>query len=160
MRGYALLEIVIYVAILAVIAVLVVGSVLSVYQAFVKMRVERKLALNGDVAMETLIRDIRAASGYDTGVSVFGASPGVLKINAQNSTEKFFLSGTVLQTQKGAAPAENLTSSDVKVASLIFYATSTVNSKMVTIRMSLQAGGGVFQKTKNFYGSAVMRGVY
>lgn len=160
MRGYTLLEIVIYVSILAVIAVLVVGSVLSIYQAFAKIRVERKLVLNGDVALETMVRSVRSATSSNAAISVFGSSPGVLQVNAGNSKEKFSLSGTILQTQKGTGPAENLTSSDVEVTSLIFYATSTDDSKMITIRMSLRAGGGVFQKTKNFYGSAVMRGAY
>lgn len=160
MRGYTLLEIVIYAAILAVIAILVVGSVLSIYQAFAKTRVERKLVLNGDIALETMIRGIRSATSSDTAVSVFGSSPGILQINADNSTEKFSLSGTTLQIKRGASAAENLTSSDVSVTSLIFYATSTANSKMITVRISLQAGSGVFQKTKNFYGSAVMRGSY
>ncbi|KKT29538.1 hypothetical protein A3G55_01390 [Candidatus Giovannonibacteria bacterium RIFCSPLOWO2_12_FULL_44_25] len=159
MRGYTLLEIVVYVSILAVVAVLVVGSILSIYQAFAKTRVERRLALNGDVALETIIRDVRAAESFDAGISVFGTNPGVLQINIGGSTEKFSLSDVVLQIQKGG-PAENLTSSDVSVTNLIFYATSTDNSKMIRVEFTLEAGSGKFQKTKNFYGSAVMRGAY
>src|SRR3989344_3109229 len=141
MRGYTLLEIVVYVSILAVVAVLVVGSILSIYQAFAKTRVERRLALNGDVALETIIRDVRAAESFDAGISVFGTNPGVLQINI-------------------GGPTENLTSSDVSVTNLIFYATSTDNSKMIRVEFTLEAGSGKFQKTKNFYGSAVMRGAY
>lgn len=160
MRGYTLLEIVVYVGVLAIVAVLVVGSTLSIYRAFAKTRVERKLALNGDVALETIIRDIRAATSSNPIVSVFGASPGVLQINTGNSLEKFSLSGTIFQIKKGGGPTANLTSLDVKVANLIFYATSTDVSEIISVAFTLEAGSGIFKKTKNFYGSAVMRGAY
>ena len=74
MRGYTLLETVIYVGILAVIAVLALGSILSVYKAFGKTKIERKLALNGDIAVERMVRSVRefrnnknraGASGWD-----------------------------------------------------------------------------------------------
>ena len=72
MRGYTLLETVVYVSILAVIVVLSLGSILSVYQAYGKIKVERKLAQNADVALERMVREIRAATTTDAGVSVFG----------------------------------------------------------------------------------------
>ncbi|OGF75687.1 hypothetical protein A2926_04495 [Candidatus Giovannonibacteria bacterium RIFCSPLOWO2_01_FULL_44_40] len=158
--GYSLLEIVIYVGILAIIAVLVVGSTLSIYRAFAKTRVERKLIANGDVALETMIRGIRSATSSNAAVSVFGSSPGVLQINAENSTEKFSLSGTILQIKRGGDAAGNLTSPDVSVTSLIFYSTSTDDSTMIRTQFTLEAGSGIFKKTKSFYGSAVMRGRY
>lgn len=140
-NGYTLLETVVYIAILAVIAVMALGSIFSIYRALGQTLVERKLILNGDVALETMIREIRAASSVDPS-SVLGTHPGTLKVGS-----------------KTFSPS-NFTTSDVSVTNLIFYATSTANSAIVKIELSLQAGSGVFQKTKNFYGSAVMRGAY
>ena len=139
--GYTLLETVVYIAILALIAVMALGSIFSIYRALSQTLVERKLTLNGDIALETMIREIRAASSVDPS-SVLGTNPGTLKIGS-----------------KTFSPS-NFTTSDVGVTNLIFYASSTANSAIVKIELSLQAGGGVFQKTKNFYGSAVMRGAY
>ncbi|OGF58167.1 hypothetical protein A3B05_00175 [Candidatus Giovannonibacteria bacterium RIFCSPLOWO2_01_FULL_43_160] len=155
MRGYTLLETVIYVGILAVIAVLALGSILSVYKAFGKTKIERKLALNGDIAVERMVRSVRSATSTDTSVSVFGIHPGILKIGGT----KFSLLGSVLQvTENGEAP-QDLTS-DVNVSSLVFYRTVSANSEIIKIELALQAGTGIFQKSKNFYGSAVLRGAY
>ena len=149
------METVIYVGILAVIAVLALGSILSVYKAFGKTKIERKLALNGDIAVERMVRSVRSATSTDTSVSVFGIHPGILKIGET----KFSLLGSVLQvTENGEAP-QDLTS-DVNVSSLVFYRTVSANSEIIKIELALQAGTGIFQKSKNFYGSAVLRGAY
>ena len=140
-RGYTLLETVVYVGILAVIAVLVLGSVLSIYQGFGKVRVERNLALNGDIAMETMLRSIRSATSTDTSVSVFGVHRGVLKIGGTKFSPQDLILG-------------------VDITNLIFYRAVSTNSEIIKIEMTLRAGNGIFQKSRNFYGSAVLRGIY
>jgi len=156
MRGYTLLETVIYVSILAVIAVLALGSILSIYQAYGKIKVERKLAGNADVALERMVREIRAATTTDIGVSVFGSSPGILKIG----NVKFSLSASTLQVEEGQGSPAPLTASDVKINSLIFYRETASESEIIKIEMALEAGSGLFKKNRNFFGSAVMRGIY
>lgn len=153
--GYAILETVVYVGILAVIAVLALGAILSVYQSFAKTQIERKLALSGDVAMETMLKELRSATTTSP-ASVFGANPGVLQLGPK----RFSVAGGALQVKDGAGSPVNLTASDVTVSSLIFYKTASANSEMIKIEMALQAGSGKFLKTKNFYGSAVLRGNY
>ncbi|OHB03600.1 MAG: hypothetical protein A3B03_02670 [Candidatus Zambryskibacteria bacterium RIFCSPLOWO2_01_FULL_42_41] len=154
-KGYTILETVVYIGILAVIAVLALGAILSIYQSFAKTQIERKLALSGDVALETMIKELRAATTISP-ASVFGANPGALQLGSK----RFFLSGNTLQIKDGAGSPENLTASDVTVSNLIFYKTASANSEIIKIEMALQAGSGKFLKTKNFYGSAVMRGAY
>src|SRR3989344_8102781 len=155
MRGYTLLETVIYVSILAVIAVLALGSILSVYQAYGKVKVERKLTGNADVALERMVREIRAATTTDAGVSVFGSNPGTLKIG----NVKFSLSADTLNIDEGQGSAAPLTVSDVKVTRLIFYRETDSESEIIKIEIALEAGSGLFKKSRNFYGSAVMRGI-
>lgn len=156
MKGYSLLETVIYVAILAVITLSALGSVISIYQSFGKTRVERKLALNGDIAMERMIREIRSATATNIAGSVFSSNPGTLKLDSKT----FFLSGSRLQIQDGANEPDNMTSSDVEVSGLIFYRSTATNSEIIKIEMTLESGAGKIFKSKNFYGGAVLRGIY
>ena len=146
------MEALVYMAILAVVSAVVVESVLFIYKAFGRTRIERRLNLNGDIAIETMIREIRASSNTDPGSSLFGANPGVLKVGAKT----FSVSGASALQEDGA----DITS-DVSVNNLIFYrqATSTL-SEIIKIELTLSAGEGQFLKTKNFYGSAVLRGAY
>ena len=156
MRGYTLLETVVYVSILAVIILLSFSSILSIYQAYGKVKVERKLTGNADVALERMVREIRAATTTDAGVSVFGSSPGTLKIG----NVKFSLSANTLRVEEGQGSPAPLTASDVKINSLIFYRATTSESEIIKIEMALETGSGLFKKGRNFYGSAVLRGAY
>lgn len=154
-RGYTILETVVYIGILAVVAVLALGAILSVYQNFAKTQVERKLASSGEVAMETMVKELRAATTTSP-ASAFGANPGALQLGPK----RFSLSSGILQIKDGAQNPVNLTASDVAVQSLIFYKTGSDHSEIVKIEMELRAGSGKFLKTKNFYGGAVLRENY
>ncbi|MBI2610232.1 hypothetical protein HYW53_03645 [Candidatus Giovannonibacteria bacterium] len=156
--GYSLFELVVYSGILAIIAVLAVGSLLSIYKVYLRTSVERSLSAEGDVALETMVREIRAANVTDTGVSVFGASPGILKVG----DKKFSLSSGTLQVQNGANPPDDLTA-DTRVTNLKFYrmiSSGAINSEIIKVEFTLEAGSGAYLRTKNFYGSAVLRGMY
>lgn len=152
-HGYTILETLIYISILVVILVFVLNAVLSLYRAFASSRIERKLSLNGDVAIETIIRDIRATSTASV--------PNFTTL--QLGVETLSLVETKLQKSIGAT-VQDVTTSDVRVTSLAFYleATSTPfgDVELVTTRMTLEAGSGDFVRQKNFFGSAVTRGSY
>lgn len=159
--GYTLIEMVAYVALIGGMVVLSINAITSVYRVFGVLRIEQKLSLNGDAAMETMIRDVRAASLVDRAASVLGSHPGILDIG--NKT--FSISGAQLQVQDdGGVNPRKLTASDIRITNLTFYhATSTSTdapSEIVTIRMTLEAGKGFFERSKEYFGSAVLRGSY
>ncbi len=151
-----MLEVVVYLALLGLIGVATISSMLSVYNAYGRTRVERKLNLNGDIAIETMVRGIREATSTDIGASTFGVSPGVLKMGEKT----FSINGAsdALQVDDGFG-AQAITS-DASVTSLIFYRDATTTSEIIKIELALSAGRGSFNKTKNFFGGAVLRGKY
>lgn len=155
-NGYTLLETVVYVSILAVIAVLALESIVTMYRAYGKTKVERKIATNGEVAIERMVREIRSATSTKTN-SVFKTHPGTL---ALSTDETFTFNNGILQVQEGAGSADNLTSDDVSISNLIFYASTSPNSTLIKIEMTVEAGAGILLKSRKFYGSAVMRRSY
>jgi len=112
------------------------------------------------LAIETMIRSIRGASSVDVAASVFGASPGTLKINSR----KFYLANTTLEVQDGSNPAQDLTSSDTRVTSLIFYrdfsSGPSISSDIIKIEMTIESGQGSLLESRKFFASAVLRGEY
>jgi type II secretory pathway pseudopilin PulG len=155
-HGYSLIETVVYIGLIAVMLVVSVSSIISVYRTFGILRIERQISLNGDAAMETMIRDIRLATSTVAVASVFGQSPGVLRIG----TTTYSLIGTELRQQKGDELAQSITGNNVRITNLIFYHDTTPFSEIVTIRMTVAAGTGVYSKSKQYFGSAVLRGSY
>ncbi len=111
---------------------------------------------NGEFVLERMARSIRASSNVDGATSVFGISPGTLKVG----TNKFYLSGGTLKLDDGSTIQD--LSSDASVTSLKFYdsASGSTGSHLIKIELTLQTGSGKFLESKNFFASAVIRGAY
>ena len=165
--GFTLLEILVYVAILALIATAAVRLVLAVSINASEVRSERKIIANGELAMETLVREVRQASDLEAALSVFGTSPGTLALTTVSVpegsavvTRKFSMSAFRLSRQDGSSAAEFITSPDVTITNLTFWQGATTTSKLITVKLTLEAGQGQFKESKTFYGSAVLRSGY
>ena len=119
MKGYSILEVLIYAAILAVISALSVGSILSVYKGFSAAAVDGNISRNGELALDRIVRDIRSASSTDTGVSVFGIHPGILQLGT--NPIKYSLLDATLVRQEGGGSAQNITSPSARITNLTFF---------------------------------------
>ena len=166
-RGVTLIELVVYLGILALIGVVAVQLVLSISFNAAEVQSERKIISNGEVAMESLLREIRQAYDLETAASVFGTDPSTLVLKTFTSplsqditARSFFLSGESLARQDTGSPAEFITSSDVKVTEFIVWQNANVASTLITVKIRVEAGAGRFKEDKNFYGSAVLRAKY
>ena len=154
--GYSLLETVIYIGLIGVMLAISTSAIISMYRTFGILRAERSVSLNGDIAMETMIRDIRTATSTDISISVFRQDPGVLRVG----TTTFSLTGAALQRQIDSGPAQTITGDDARVTSLVFYRDTSSESDMISVRMTISSGNGFFARQKQYYGSAVLRGSY
>lgn len=155
-KGDSLIETVVYVALIAIMLTVGVSSIISVYRTLSVLKIERNISLNGDAAMELMTRDIRFATSTANGISIFAQNPGVLRIG----TTTYSLIGTELFRQRGTNPAEEITGSGVQITNLMFYHATTSLSEIVSIRMTVAAGSGIYTKSKQYFGSAVLRGAY
>ncbi len=58
-RGFSLIELVVYLAIVTVVSVTALVAIGDIVQLFGRIRIERRVAYAGEVAMESSIRNIR-----------------------------------------------------------------------------------------------------
>ena len=164
--GFTLLEIVIYVGILGIISVLVINSILATSTSFAKSRVKRNLNAHAGEAVERILREVRLASGVNTGASTLGSHPGRLVLNTVVSptnstaiTREFFLSGSALILRETGTNDIHLTS-DIDVTNLIFRRITTPNSQAVRIEVAAEDGVAKIKSSVNYYGTAILRGSY
>lgn len=151
-----MIELLVYIALIGTMLIVGTASVLSVYRTFGVLRVERSISLNGDAAMGTMLRDVRAATSTSVSSSVLGTHPGELRMNAI----KFSLVGSQLVRQDSSNPQQDVTGNDVRITNLVFYRAESAVSELVTINMTIEAGSGSFAKSVPFAGSVVLRGSY
>lgn len=164
-RGYTLVEMLVYVAILSFLMVVLIGSIVVIINSFTRVRVVRAVAEVGGGALERIVREIRQASAITTAGSAFDSSPGVLQLattdsNGDDTAIVFALSGNDLTIQEGVNATSTLLGGPVYVSSLIFRQLSTTTASGVKIELSLADERLPGMSPITFYTTAVLRGSY
>ncbi len=164
-RGFSLLEMLIYISILAVISAVVVGSLIPLARSY--RQVVMALAINnsGSAALERMVREVRQATDVGAG-SVLNSSPGTLVLSSLDSTGNpititFDVSGGAVRITEGAGTPYALTGSGVAVSSLIFTSqTNATTSKLVGIDLTLTSTVGALTRSTRFKAGGTLRNSY
>lgn len=162
--GFTLIEILVYIAILAVLSVAAVNMLLLVSSSLAEIRVTRSINAAAASSLERIIRQIRDADAVNVGSSTLGSSPGVLSLSGSESPvliHRFSVSGGTLFFQSGSNTPIGLTASGLTVTNLVFrLITTSTTSQAVKVELTLAASTGKATTTQNFYGTAVLRNSY
>ncbi len=163
--GYSVIEIIIYVAIFAMLSIAVIHSFVTVSSSFGATRVNRNLLEAGSTIMERLTREIRQSTSIDVTSSTLGSSPSVLQMNTlaedgTPTTVKFIIESGVIDMYTGGALIGSLHSNRISIPTLIFRKISTTESEAVKIELTLQDATGKSVRTESFYDTVVLRGTY
>ncbi len=161
-RGFTLIEILIYTAILAIIFILVVNSLSIVIKAFNQGRVAIKINNSAETAMERMTREIRFAYGVDAASTLDHLVLNSYVLGTETpTTVEFYIDSGKLMIKEGVSPAGQLTSSDLSVTNLGFRQITTSSmSKAVKIEMTIEDSSGNYQKTEDFYNTIILRRSY
>ncbi|MFC1751700.1 PilW family protein [Patescibacteria group bacterium] len=168
-KGFSMMEMVVYIAILAIVSILVVSSMLKMMSVYNGYRVSRSINIAGSTAMERITREIRLADNVVSTDSIFETHPGILKLDTIDpvsevaTTIEFFASSTQLMIKEGANPADVLTPPAIELTNLVFreVATSTnLNSKAIKVEVELKGERGNYEKTTKFYNTVILRRSY
>lgn len=163
--GYSLIEMIVYIAIFAVLAVLVINSFIVVLSSFNQTRTNRDLLESGNTMFERVSREIRLANSVTTGESTLGSSPGVLTLSGiddvgASRVVKFIVENGKLNLYEDGVLVGPLNGQNTQVTSLIFRQITTTNSSAVKVELTLQDLRGKNRKTVNFYDTVILRGGY
>lgn len=165
-KGFTLMEIVVYTAIMSVVFGLLIGSFAALMNSFAKARLLGKINSSAETAMERMTREIKSAYDIDSSLSVLNSHPGSLMLNVFDDMDnaavtEFYLEDGKIMISKYGSIGVFLMSSDISVNTLIFrpiYASST--SKAVKIELEIQGSAGNYQRNEKFYNTVILRGTY
>ena len=164
-RGFSLIELILYVAIFAVISIAIIHSLVLSVRMYSVAQSNRRLQNDGELVMERIIREVREADSVTIGSSTFGSHPGTLALTSSDSggairTVLFSVSsGSVMLTENSGTP-ENLSSGDVVVSGLVFRRIlGTDGQEAIKVELTLDTTRG-FSAGSSFYSTVVVRGSY
>lgn len=159
-KGFSLIEMLIYVAILSAIAIVVVNITLSLAQSVSELKVAKNINSSAIASVERMARDIRSATVIDAIQSTFDVHPGRLTFISRGVVIEFYLDGDTLKVREDSVDAGQLTSNNTLVKNLIFRRLSDGPLDGVKIEMTIESSQGKIIKTENFYDFIVLRGRY
>lgn len=164
-RGTTLLEIVIYVALMAMLLVTVSFSLIQVSSIALETKAFRALRANSVVALGRMAHEIRLAQSTNTLASILDVNEGQLSINTTDAsgnsrTVEFKVNGTNLEYIEDGVSKGFLTSNDVMVTALMFKRQVTAKGEAIKIELTLQNANAKNSHTEKFYNTVVMRGAY
>lgn len=156
--GYALLEIVFYIALFSVLSFAVIDSLITMTKSFKETTIKAEL-MKGSNIMERMSYEIRQAYGINS------ISTGDLKLNTKddagnNKTIEFSLSGSNIQLLENDIFTGNLNTQNITVADLAFTQINTLKGTAVKIFLTISSSHDSLNRTEDFYDTVVLRGDY
>ncbi len=163
-QGFSLIEMVVYVAIMAVTFVVIANISLSMTRSYKSLLATRDINNAAATGLETIARETRNASSVDLSGSTFNTNPGILKLNTVNngssSVVQFYVTNSVLMMDRDGVTQGPLTGSSVAVTNLQFQNLTSTSSQAIKINMTLAGGVGSTTQSENFYDTVIIRGSY
>lgn len=161
-RGYTLVEALIYIAIFVLISLVTVTLILSVLDTNRRASPLNALSRGAVSALEVISREIRMAKSIDTINSVWATSTGSLQLNSLDAednsrTVRFYLDTGLVKVDENGTYLGPLSSSEVLVTGLTFNLATSTGQNFVKITLNLTAGEGANQKNDTFYSAVSLR---
>ncbi len=160
-KGYSLIEMIIYVALMSIISLLIVNTVLSFTKSYRTVSTLRAVESSALDTLERLSRDIRGATVIDDANSTFNVNPGVLtltqSIGGISTTTRFYVQGGVMKVDVNGTYIGPLTSRGSAVQSLIFTKLNNGVSTGVKIDLTVTATSSTITRTKNYHTTILLK---
>ena len=155
--GFTLIEMLVYIAILSIIAVVVINSMLSLKDSYINFKVSRNVTIAALSSIDRMTREIRLADTI-TGTSTFDVHPGVLGLSFGGSTTtEFYLNEGTLKISENSTEIGALTRNEATITNLVFRQLGSGSADMIRIEMTIESTVGTTTLSKDFYTGAVLR---
>jgi prepilin-type N-terminal cleavage/methylation domain-containing protein len=156
-QGFTLIEMVIYISLLALFSVFVINSLISMSRSYTFVRTSHEINTSAYTALERMTREIRESDAVNVGASTFGTSPGQLSLTQSTTTLVFKVTNGTLYLQKDGVTEGPLTAKNITVDSLKFYRITASSTEAVRLELGLANGSGIYSDHATFYSTVILR---
>ena len=159
-KGYSLIELVVYISLFVLIAVVVIQSLIYAMKTYSSARNYRALQRNAETTLSRLTTEVRSAKTVSISSSSFGVALGTLALNGVDNNGSPYnptfslVNGVVYIVDSGVSTP--LSNSEVIFNELTFWNITTANSDAIKIKTTLSTTK-LPVITKTFYTTVILR---
>lgn len=165
--GFSLTEMIIYIAILAIILTVIINMLVSVIRSQRDIKSSKAIEETFISSFDRMVREIRDSVSID-GTSSFGSNivnGGFLKLNSLDisgnpRTVEFFVSQGILRLRENDVVSGPLMPESASITNMVFYSIDTGRSKAVRIEVTAESGSGSAYKSSSLSTTVSLRGTY
>ena len=162
-KGVSLLETVVYFSMLAVLTLVVIVSLMSLFKSYSVIKLQQDIETSAIQVMDKMTRDIRDARGIRITESSFGVPQGALSLDIYTDPVtdiyKYYVASSSIHMSKNGVYLGVLTHPNVLVNSFTVYHVNGTSTQAVKIELDLQVTPRYGTSTihKNFYTTVQLR---
>ena len=157
-KGYAILELLFYIAFFAIISLVVINAMITMTKSFRETSIYQELTQSG-VIMERMSREIRHANDISsitsTNLELASTDSGGAAKTVQSQ-----LSGNNVQLLENSILTGNLNTANIVVTALSFTQITSAKGEAVKILLTVRTSNDALARTVDFYDTIVLRGEY
>jgi Tfp pilus assembly protein PilE len=157
-EGYALIELLFYISIFAILILVVINSMIVMTKSFRETTIQTEL-VNTSSIMERMSREIRQASS----ISSISTSNLVLNTTDEfevDKTVEFSLSNSNIDFSENGISQGNLNTPNIIISNLNFTEITTTEGKAIKILITLYSTNDDLNRNIDFYNTIALRGNY
>ncbi len=156
--GSAVIELVFYLSILAILVLVVINAMIMMTKSFRETTIHASLG-SGASIMERMSRQIKQASSI-TSLTATDLVLAAKDLNGADISARFVLSGSNIAFSENGSSLGNLNSANLTVSSLSFTQINTSKGTAVKIFFTVGSTSDPLNRTVDFYNTVVLRGDY
>ncbi len=159
-KGFSIMEIIIYLALLIIVSVLIIQSIISLFKNYNIVKTNQDLESTAINILDKINRDVKNTQDISIDKSVFLNPHGTLfLVNSSSSTIKFVLENENLSYYTNDNFVANLSNKNIIVNNFKLYLIQSTTTKAIRVDLGLNAKTSTHDEivNKNFHTTIQLR---
>lgn len=159
-RGFSLIEMLVYLALLLVITVVGITTMLSFNEQIVQLRLHRLVTDTANTALERIGREALSSETVNLITTTLDSRTGALGLTRTSGAVRFARVGSVLEVTDESGQTIAITDPSVSVTGFWVHHYAIGPTEYVRLRLQVSASSDSRTVQEEFYSGIVLRGSY
>ncbi len=158
-RGYSLIEMLFYIALFAMLTIVIINSMMTMIKSFKEVSIQREITQGAEI-IERISREIKQANKINTLDIANDLKLDTKDSVGSNKIIEFVLLNSNIRFLENSNYTGDLNSPNIKVESLTFTEITATKGQAIRIVLNISSRHDSKNRIYSYYNTAVLRGDY